>query len=106
MNKKHVYIIAEAGVNHNGDMDLARKLIRAGADAVKFQTFRPENLVTKTAEKAAYQKVTTGTQESQLEMLQKLTLKDADYIELEKLCRECGVDFISPPFGIMTICIP
>lgn len=102
MNNKHVYIIAEAGVNHNGDMELARKLVKdgaeAGADAVKFQTFRPENLVTKTAEKAAYQKVTTGTQESQLEMLQKLTLKDADYIELEKLCREYGVDFISTPF--------
>ena len=102
MNNKHVYIIAEAGVNHNGDMELARKLVtagaEAGADAVKFQTFHPENLVTKTAEKAAYQKVTTGTQESQLEMLQKLTLKDEDYIELEKLCRECGVDFISTPF--------
>ena len=110
MNNKHVYIIAEAGVNHNGDMELARKLVKAGAeagaDAVKFQTFHPENLVTKTAEKAAYQKMTTGTQESQLEMLQKLTLKDADYIELEKLCRECGVDFISPPFGIRTICTP
>lgn len=102
MNKKHVYIIAEAGVNHNGDMELARKLVRtgaeAGADAVKFQTFRPENLVTRTAEKAAYQKMTTGKQESQLEMLKKLTLRDEDYIELEKLCKECGVDFISTPF--------
>lgn len=102
MNNQQVYIIAEAGVNHNGDMDMARKMVRAGAaagvDAVKFQTFRPENVVTVTAEKAAYQKITTGTQESQLEMLQKLTLRDEDYIELEKLCKECGVDFISTPF--------
>lgn len=102
LNSKQVYIIAEAGVNHNGDMKLARKLVRAGAaagaNAVKFQTFRPENVVTRTAEKAAYQKATTGTEESQLEMLQKLTLKDEDYIELEKLCRECGIDFISTPF--------
>ena len=97
-----VYIIAEAGVNHNGDIDLARQLVRegaaAGVDAVKFQTFRPEKLVTQNAEKAAYQKVTTGTQESQLAMLQKLTLRDEDYVELEQLCRECGVAFISTPF--------
>ena len=89
---KQVYIIAEAGVNHNGDIDLARQLVRegaaAGVDAVKFQTFRPEKLVTQNAEKAAYQKVTTGTQESQLAMLQKLTLRDEDYVELEQLCRE------------------
>ncbi len=102
MSKKQVYIIAEAGVNHNGNLELAQKLVRegaaAGVDAVKFQTFRPDKLVTKRAEKAAYQKVTTGTQESQLEMLQKLTLRDEDYVELEQLCRECGVDFISTPF--------
>ena len=97
-----VYIIAEAGVNHNGDIELARQLVRegaaAGVDAVKFQTFRPEKLVTQNAEKAAYQKVTTGSQESQLAMLQKLTLRDEDYVELEQLCRECGVAFISTPF--------
>ncbi len=97
-----VYIIAEAGVNHNGDIELARQLVRegaaAGVDAVKFQTFRPEKLVTQNAEKAAYQKVTTGSQESQLAMLQKLTLRDEDYVELEQLCRECGVEFISTPF--------
>lgn len=102
MSKGKVYIIAEAGVNHNGDMELARKLVREGAEAgvnaVKFQTFRPENVVTQTAEKAAYQKVTTGTQESQLEMLRKLTLQDKDYLELQDLCRECGVAFISTPF--------
>ena len=97
-----VYIIAEAGVNHNGDIELARQLVRegatAGVNAVKFQTFRPEKLVTQNAEKAAYQKVTTGSQESQLAMLQKLTLRDENYVELEQLCRECGVEFISTPF--------
>lgn len=102
MSKRKVYIIAEAGVNHNGDMELAKKLVREGAEAgvnaVKFQTFRPENVVTQTAEKAAYQKVTTGTQGSQLEMLQKLTLQDKDHLELQELCRKCGVDFISTPF--------
>jgi len=102
LSKQKVYIIAEAGVNHNGDINLARQLVRegaaAGVNAVKFQTFRPEKLVTQHAEKAAYQKVTTGSQESQLAMLQKLTLRDEDYVELEKLCWECGVDFISTPF--------
>ncbi|SFH76319.1 N-acetylneuraminate synthase [Selenomonas ruminantium] len=102
MKKKQIYIIAEAGVNHNGSMDMARKLIREGAEAgvnaVKFQTFRPENLVTQTAEKAAYQKETTGIQESQLDMLRKLTLQDDDYLELQHLCKECGVEFISTPF--------
>ncbi len=103
MNKQ-VYIIAEAGVNHNGDMELAKRLVRegaaAGVNAVKFQTFRPEKLVTKLAEKAAYQKVATGNHEGQLEMLKKLTLKDKDYVELEQLCHECGVDFISTPFDL------
>lgn len=102
MSNKQVYIIAEAGVNHNGDMELARQLVRegaaAGVDAVKFQTFRPEKLVTRTAEKAAYQKETTGTKETQLSMLQKLTLRDTDYVELQQVCQECGVDFISTPF--------
>ena len=102
MSTGQVYIIAEAGVNHNGDMELARKLVRVGADAgvnaVKFQTFRPEKVVTKTADKAAYQKLTTDAQESQLEMIRKLTLQDKDYIELQQLCKECGLDFISTPF--------
>lgn len=102
MKKGKIYIIAEAGVNHNGSMDMARRLVRegaaAGVNAVKFQTFRPENLVTQTAEKAAYQKETTGIQESQLDMLRKLTLRDDDYLDLQRLCRECGVDFISTPF--------
>lgn len=99
---KHVYIIAEAGVNHNGDVKLAHQLLEAGAaagaDAVKFQTFRPEQLVTRTAEKAAYQLETTDTAESQLDMLRKLTLRDEDYIKLADHAQELGVDFISTPF--------
>ena len=73
MNK--VFIIAEAGVNHNGDISLAKQLVdvavSAGADAVKFQTFKAEKLVCKNAEKAAYQKETTNQAESQFEMLKK-----------------------------------
>ena len=102
MVKQGVYIIAEAGVNHNGDMKLAQRLVQegaaAGANAVKFQTFRPEQLVTQTAQKAAYQKVTTGAEENQLSMLRKLTLRDEDYIELQNLCLKYGVDFLSTPF--------
>ena len=75
-----VMIIAEAGVNHNGDFNLAKQMVdaakEAGVDYVKFQTFRPKKLVSKFAEKAEYQKETTGADESQLEMLQKLTLSD------------------------------
>ena len=76
MNK--VFIIAEAGVNHNGSTDLAKKLIdvakEAGVDAVKFQTFKAKNLVSKNAQKADYQKETTGKQESQFDMIKKLEL--------------------------------
>ena len=75
---KKVFIIAEAGVNHNGSLELAKKLIDvasdAGADAVKFQTFKAENLVSKNAQKADYQKQTTNSEESQFDMIQKLEL--------------------------------
>ena len=98
----HVYIIAEAGVNHNGDVKLAHELLEAGAaagaDAVKFQTFRPVRLVTRTAEKAAYQLETTDAAESQLAMLEKLALADEDYIALAEHAQELGVDFLSTPF--------
>lgn len=97
-----VLIIAEAGVNHNGSMELAKKMVleakNAGADYVKFQTFVPENLVSKNASKAEYQKETTGEGESQLQMLQKLALTECDFIELQKYCKEVGVGFISTPF--------
>ena len=89
------FIIAEAGVNHNGDVALAKKLIdaavEAGANAVKFQTFKTENVVTLTAEKAEYQKTTTGTAESQYEMIKKLEPED-DWLNMP----ESGDTFCTP----------
>jgi len=96
------YIIAEAGVNHNGDLNLAKKMIleakRAGADAVKFQTFVSENLVSKYAQKADYQKKVTNQEETQLEMLQKLELSFAQFEELNQYAHEVGIEFLSTPF--------
>ena len=81
---KKVFIIAEAGVNHNGSLELAKKLIdtacKAGADAVKFQTFKTENLVSKTAQKAEYQKSTTDADESQFDMIKKLEKENLDIV--------------------------
>lgn len=95
-------IIAEAGVNHNGDIDLAREMVRvaacAGADAVKFQTFKAEKLATAQAPKAAYQQVATGSGESQLEMLRKLELTADDFRVLIEECRENKIFFLSTPF--------
>ena len=97
-----VYVIAEAGVNHNGDVGLARELVdvaaKAGADAVKFQTFAAERLVTATAPKAAYQRATTGAAESQFAMLRRLELAPGDHHEIKARCRERGIDFLSTPF--------
>lgn len=102
-----VLIIAEAGVNHNGSMELAKKMVleakKAGADYVKFQTFIPEKLVSKNASKAEYQKETTGEEESQLQMLQKLALTEHDFIELQKYCKEVEVGFISTPFDLESL---
>ena len=96
------FIIAEAGVNHNGDVGMAKKLINvargAGADAVKFQTFRAEAIVTETAGKAEYQRKSTGTQESQLAMLQKLELEERDFEKLSDYARKKGIMFLSSPF--------
>ena len=104
---KHVCIIAEAGVNHNGSFELAIKMVdaakEAGVDYVKFQTFKPEKLVSKFAEKAEYQKETTGNDESQLDMLKKLTLTDDNFIELQKYCEEIGIGFLSTPFDLESI---
>jgi len=96
------FIIAEAGVNHNGDIKLAKKLIdiarEAGADAIKFQTFKADTLVTKSAAKARYQKETTGAAESQLEMIKKLELTEKDFYELYDYARKKGIIFLSSPF--------
>ena len=96
------YIIAEAGVNHNGSLDLARELIdvaaNAGASAVKFQTFRADALVSKSAPKAAYQLATTGELESQHAMLKALELSEADHHALVEHCARRGIQFLSTPF--------
>ncbi len=97
-----VFIIAEAGVNHNGSIDLARQLIDvavdSGADAVKFQTFKAENLVSKNAQKADYQKQTTSASESQFNMIQKLELDVEAHKELIAYCQEKDIIFLSTPF--------
>jgi N,N'-diacetyllegionaminate synthase len=96
------FIIAEAGINHNGDVNLAKKLIdvakEAGADAVKFQTFKAEEVVSKCAEKAEYQKQATGVEESQFEMIKKFELTEKDFGELSAYARKKGIVFISSPF--------
>lgn len=100
MNK--VLIIAEAGVNHNGNPEIAKALIRAakdaGADIVKFQTAKLESLVSKEAQMADYQKENTGKVESQKEMLSKLLLPFDSFIELARYCEEIGIQFLSTPF--------
>jgi len=97
-----VFVNAEAGVNHNGDLDLARRLIDvaadAGADAVKFQTFRTEALVSGAAPKARYQLETTGSEESQQAMLARLELSPAAHVTLRDRARERGIVFFSTPF--------
>lgn len=104
---KPVVIIAEAGVNHNGSLDLALKLVdaakEAGADAVKFQTFRAENLATTSAHKAAYQERTTSSSETQFEMLKRLELDADAHRKLIEHCRSIGVQFLSSPFDLESI---
>jgi len=96
-----VYIIAEAGVNHNGRLDLALKLCdaakEAGVDAVKFQTWKTENIVTRSAAKAAYQEKNTGTAQSQYEMLKALELSYYDFDKIKAYCDEIGIQFLSTP---------
>ena len=102
-----VLIIAEAGVNHNGEFALAKRLadaaLFAGADYVKFQTFEPTLLVSRFAEKADYQKQTTGAGESQLNMLKKLALSREEFVSLKQYCNEIGVGFLSTPFDLASI---
>jgi N-acetylneuraminate synthase len=99
-----VFIIAEAGVNHNGDIDTALALIdaaaKAGADAVKFQTFKAGDVISVHAEKANYQKHTTNVDESQLDMVRKLELSYSTHHQLAAHCRDRGIAFLSTPFDL------
>ena len=99
-----VFVIAEAGVNHNGSLEIAKQLVdaaqKAGADAVKFQTFKAEKLVSRNAEKAAYQKDATGAAESQFEMIKKLELDRKAHIELAEYCSTKGIEFLSTAFDM------
>jgi len=102
-----VFIIAEAGVNHNGDIESAKKLVDvavwSGVDAVKFQTFKADRLASKQAPKAAYQNETTDEKETQHEMLKKLELTYDMHIELIKYCKEKNIMFLSTPFDIDSV---
>lgn len=106
MNDK-VIIIAEAGVNHNGDLERARQMVRVarecGADYVKFQTAKPELVISSIAPKAEYQKETTGNEQSQLEMCKAIHLPLCDYEGLAELCRREGIGFMSTPFDLVSI---
>ena len=102
-----VLIIAEAGVNHNGSLDLAKKLVdegkKAGVDIVKFQLAIPELLVSRTAKMAEYQIANTGKEESQLEMIKKISLTFEEHKELMKYCQENGVTYLCTPFDLPSI---
>lgn len=102
MRMNRVFVIAEAGVNHNGSLDLALQLVEAardaGADAVKFQTFRAEDVVTPQAVTADYQRSNTG-ETSQFEMIRKLELDEAEHSQLARHCRKKGIEFCSTPFS-------
>jgi len=102
-----VLIIAEAGVNHNGSLEIAKKMVdaavEAGADAIKFQTFQAAALVSKFAPKAEYQKKSTQSNESQLEMIKKLELDLPAHQELLNYCRAQGIKFLSTPFDMPSI---
>lgn len=101
------FIIAEAGVNHNGSIEMARELIiqaaKAGADAVKFQTFKAENIISKHAQKADYQKKNTIQEESQLDMVKKLEMNQKMHEELVECCRENNIKFLSTPFDLESV---
>lgn len=102
-----VVIIAEAGVNHNGSLEMACRLAdeakHAGADYVKFQTGIPENVISVRAEQAEYQKHNTGTSESQLDMVRKIMLRPDDFKSLKEYCDSIGIRFLSTPFDLDSI---
>lgn len=101
------YIIAEAGVNHNGSIEMAKQLVdvakQAGADAVKFQTFKAENLVTRTAQQAGYQVNNLGEETTQFEMLKNLELSYEEFIELKSYCELNQIEFFSTPFDFESV---
>lgn len=107
MKPKKILVIAEAGVNHNGSLTTAKKLIdvasKSGADIVKFQTFKAKNLLTKKAPKAVYQKKITDKKESQFEMIKKLELSYNDHIKLINYCKKRKIEFLSTPFDLESI---
>lgn len=106
-NAGSVLLIAEAGVNHNGDLGLAIELVHAGAEAgadiVKFQTFKANQIVTRDAPKAEYQKVASGTESTQYEMLKDLELSSEMHCRIKEECESCGVEFLSTGFDIPDI---
>lgn len=103
----NVYIIAEAGVNHNGSLELAKKLVDSakdsGADCIKFQTFIAKNIASKNAYKAEYQKQQINSDESQLEMLSKLELTFNEFVELKEYCNSKKIEFLSTAFDFESI---
>jgi N,N'-diacetyllegionaminate synthase len=107
VTENHVLVIAEAGVNHNGDLGLARRLVeeaaRAGADLVKFQTFSADRLVTQSAKKADYQRQTTDATESQHAMIRRLELSEEAHRMLAEHCRQYGIGFFSSGFDVPSI---
>ena len=106
---KHTFIIAEAGVNHNGSLEMAKRLIEAaaeaGADAVKFQTFQAEKITSRSAPKAAYQVAAAREYESQLEMLKRLELNPEAHQTLVEHCQNCGIQFLSTPFDFESLAL-
>tara|TARA_R110002051_G_scaffold159061_2_gene230426 strand:+ start:4733 stop:5755 length:1023 start_codon:yes stop_codon:yes gene_type:complete len=105
--KKSVIVIAEAGVNHNGDLEKAYELVKvaaeAGVDYVKFQTFKTELNISKLAKKAHYQEISTEKEESQFDMVKKLELNFEEFLLVEKKCRELNVGFMSTGFDMPSI---
>lgn len=106
-NNYKTLIIAEAGVNHNGKLTLAKRLIdvaiKGGANIVKFQTFKTNLILSKTAKKAEYQIKSTGKNTSQYSMIKKLELNYDDHVELIKYCRKNNIEFLSSPFDIESL---
>lgn len=107
MENNHVIIIAEAGVNHNGSLEMAKEMVlaakEAGADYIKFQTGVPEKVISKFAEMADYQKTNVGVKESQLDMVRKIMLSQAEFKPLKEYCDKQGAKFMSTPFDLTSI---